>query len=114
MERRRAEKARMPKSFKNKWKSNDFGFLGRSQEASWTPLGASWRPVGPSWGHLGRLGALFGRLGGLLGRLGGLLEPSLPVLGLSWARKSHARSREEPQGYGAKPKEIWNEGLRTP
>merc|ERR1712151_629968 len=97
LERRKAEKAGRPKSFKNKWKINDFGLLGRSQEASWRPLGASWRPLGPSWAHLGRLGALFGRLGGLLGRLGGLLGPSRPVLGPSWGRKSHATSRGVPR-----------------
>ena len=53
LERREAEKARIPKSFKNLRKSNDFCFLGTSWQGSWRPLGASWRPFGPSGGHLG-------------------------------------------------------------
>ena len=72
LERRKAEKARTPKTWKKQLKINDFRFLGPSWEASWRPLGPSWRPLGPSWGHLRRLGAIFGRLGALLVRVGAL------------------------------------------
>ena len=71
LERREAQIARTPKTFKNQWKSNDFCFLGPSWEASWRPLGASWRPLGPSGGHLGRPGAIFRRLLVLFDRLDG-------------------------------------------
>ena len=60
LSRRKAEKAKMPKSFKNLRKINDFGLFGPSWRTSWRPLGPSWRPLGPSWGLLGRLGALLG------------------------------------------------------
>ena len=64
LERREAEKAKTPKSFKH-LKSMNF--------ASWGPLG---RPLG---GLLGRLGGLLGRLGAILG----VLDRSLGVLGPS-------------------------------
>ena len=54
--RRKAEKAQMPKSFKNLRKTNDFGLFGPSWRSSWRPLGLCWRPLkgplGPSWAIL--------------------------------------------------------------
>ena len=41
LERREAEKARMPKSFKNQWKINEFCLLGTSWQGSWRPFGPS-------------------------------------------------------------------------
>ena len=110
LERREAETARRLESFKNQWKIIDFGFLGRSQEVSWRPLGASWRPLGPSCAHVGRLGALFGRLGGLLGPPWEPLGAFLAVLEPSGLRKSHARNpgraQERPGNLGSGPLRI--------
>ena len=100
-ERREAEKARRPKSFQNFRKTDDFGLLGLSSEASWKPLGALLGPLGcllgpfggflgPSWGILGAFlgpswrlpetclsfrGPVFSRLGPVSGLLGALLWP---------------------------------------
>ena len=67
LERRKAEKARSPKSFRNLRKIDDFRLLGLSWAAPWRPPGASWRPLGPSWAHLRRLGPIFRRLVTFLG-----------------------------------------------
>ena len=48
LERRKGEKARKPKTYKNLREINDFGLLGPSWEGSWGSLGTSWRPLGPS------------------------------------------------------------------
>ena len=48
LERREAENAKPPQSFKNHCKIDDFGLSGPSSEASWRPLRASWRPLGLS------------------------------------------------------------------
>ena len=49
----RAEKKRMPKSFKNLRKINDFGLFGPSWRTSWRLLGPSWRPLGSLLGRFG-------------------------------------------------------------
>jgi hypothetical protein len=71
MERRKAEKARTPKS------STDF-FQNIYDLACWK---CSWRALQPSWGYFGRLGAIFQRLGAFLNRLGCVLGPSWVVGG---------------------------------
>ena len=80
LERREAEEARTPKSFKNRLEINDFsswgplgsapgGFLGRlagllgrleAVKASWTDRSAIRGPLGPSWGPLGAVLACLG------------------------------------------------------
>ena len=45
LERRKAEKAKMPKTSKKPMEINDFGFVGPSLEGSWRSLGASWRSL---------------------------------------------------------------------
>ena len=107
LERRKAEKARMPKSFQNLYKIDDLGLSGRSRGASWGPLGASWRPLGPSWGHLGRLGAIFGRLGRLVGS-------SAKVSGSFGALQPSRRSREKPQERPVTPKSGRDSGGPAP
>ena len=58
LERREAEKARMPKSFKNQWKINEFCLLGTSRavlerrKAEKARTGKSADPVGV-WTHVG-------------------------------------------------------------
>ena len=66
LERREAEEARTPKSFKKQLEINEFSLLGPSWECSWRPLGASCRPFGPFGRHLGRLGAIVRRVGAFL------------------------------------------------
>ena len=85
LERRKAERARSPKTSKKPMKINDFGFLGPSWEASWMPLGPSWRPLGPSGGHLERFGAIWSRLKALLDCLRALLDRLRALFGRSWA-----------------------------
>ena len=73
LERREADKARMPKSIKNLREMHDFCPLGPSWECPWRHLGAFWKPLEPSGGFFGDLDRYFGDSG-----------PSRTVLGASW------------------------------
>ena len=106
LERREAENARTPNTFKILRKSCDFCLSGPSWEASWRLLGASWRPLGPSWGHLGRLGAMFRCLDAVLGRLGGFLGLSWPVLGPSGLWTVHASTPGSAQERAGAPRKF--------
>ena len=68
---RRAEKKKMPKSFKQHRKTNDLGIFG----SSWEPLGGL---VGHLGGFLEASRAVLSRRRGFLGGLGGILDPLGP------------------------------------
>ena len=57
-ERREAENAEAPKTFKNHPKINEFCLLGPSWGASGGPFGTCWGLLEPSGGLLGRLGTV--------------------------------------------------------
>ena len=86
VERREAEKARTPKSFKNLRKINDLCLLGPSGECFWRPLGASWKRLGPSGGYFGVLDRSFCDSG-----------PSRTVLGASWGTLAPSWGFSGPQ-----------------
>ena len=101
LERREAEEARTPKSFKNRLEINDFsswgplgsapgGFLGRlagllgrleAVKASWTDRSAIRGPLGPSWGPLGAVLACLGAFFGSGSSRGGIVSDPGPPLG---------------------------------
>ena len=106
MERREAKIARTQKTFKNKWKSNDFCVLGPSWEASWGVLEASWAVWGPSWASRGDLSSALGPPGSsgrppgaALGRFGALVgERTIPE-----AHAEHPESAQERPGAPGNP-----------
>ena len=74
LERREAEKARIPRSFKNHRIITDCWLLGPSWQGSWGPLGASWGLLDPSGRHLGRLEIGFRRFWTVMRPLGTLVS----------------------------------------
>ena len=102
--RRKAEKKKTLKIFKNQKKTSDFGLFG----LSWR---TSWRPLGPSWRHLG---AILAVLEGILGRLGGILEPSYPSWRPSWPSWRHLGGHLGPSWTSWRPsRAILEDFLRS-
>ena len=100
--RRKAEKAQMPKSFKNVRKINDFGLFGPSWRTSWRPLGPSWRLLGRTWRYLGPSWAVWEAI---LDHLGRSWRPSWTILEAILGQRGHLGGHLEPSW-----RKIWELG----